>query len=216
MAKIIELTGQTFGRWTVLKRDGIKNGGKAWICRCDCGTIAIIRGNSLRTGTSKSCGCLQRDIVSKIATKHGMHNSREMNSWKSMIQRCTNPNCTTYEDYGGRGISICKRWKKFENFYEDMGERPLYHSLERIDNNGDYGPDNCKWATQSEQSRNQRIRTSNTSGITGINWDKVRKKWQSRFFINNTSVYLGRFESMEDAIKAIEEAEIKYLNTKPS
>lgn len=153
-----DLTGQKFGRLVVLTRSGIKKRGGTttvlWLCRCDCGKEKIVAGVDLRKGSTKSCGCL-RDEVRKQPKTHGKAGSPEHRSWANMLQRCFNPKREKYRHYGGRNISVCERWLKFENFLEDMGERPgPEYSLDRIDVDGDYSPDNCKWSTPEEQMSN--------------------------------------------------------------
>jgi hypothetical protein len=153
MGRIIDLTGQRFGRLVALKRteDG------RWLCNCDCGGINTVRTGDLRNGQTSSCGCLARELSSKRATKHGMRYTPEYQAWVDMIQRCTNPKHEYYKNYGGRGITVCKRWLKFENFYADMGSKPtLDHSLERKKNNLGYSPENCIWDTRPAQANNMR------------------------------------------------------------
>lgn len=159
MKKVIDLTGQRFGRLTVFKFYEINNDRCAtWECSCDCGAKVIVNGTHLRNGNTRSCGCLQSDISASRLLVHGMKGTREYNSWRSMMKRCNNPNDKAYNHYGGRGISVCERWRKFENFYADMGGRPDGYSLDRINNNGNYEPSNCQWSTQKEQANNRRNR----------------------------------------------------------
>jgi len=135
---------------------------RAALFSCECGKEFIAQISSVTTGSTKSCGCFSRKIAGdrlRIANKkHGMYNTPEYNAWSSLKKRCINPKHKSYKDYGGRGIKICDSWiKNFENFLEDMGLRPgPTHSIDRIDVNGDYHKDNCRWATKKEQSRNQR------------------------------------------------------------
>jgi len=157
----IDLTGQVFGRLTVIAYVGIKNRAAIWTCFCKCGNKIKIRTADLRRGHTKSCGCLQKDLSRKRLTKHGLWDTPSYQSWRSMKQRCTNPTNIAYKYYGGRGISFCSRWDAFENFFEDMGERPIGLTLERVDNEKGYSKENCKWANQKEQIRNSRIKKDN-------------------------------------------------------
>lgn len=152
MGALINLTGKRFGYWVVLERTGADRSGKpTWLCRCECGTERIVTGSNLRGGYSKSCGCV---LVEQL-TKHGKFNSPEYKIWSAMIQRCTNPNSQNYHRYGGRGVRVCERWLKFENFLADMGERPDGTTLDRVDNDGNYEVTNCRWATRETQYRNR-------------------------------------------------------------
>ena len=156
--KKFNLEGHKFERLTATnqsKKIGIHT---YWLCVCECGNSKFIRESSLIHGYSNSCGCLQRQIMSSVMKRHGMTNSREFNTWKSMIGRCNNIKDPAYKYYGGRGILVCSRWfESFENFYEDMGNRPEGKTIDRIDTNGNYEPSNCKWSTPKEQQTNRRI-----------------------------------------------------------
>jgi len=155
--KIIDLTGQRFGRLVVVSRaENSKAGHPRWNCVCDCGGTTIADGQNLRNGHTRSCGCLIKEGAVESFRTHGMHETPTYGIWSCMKQRCTNPKHPSYKDYGGRGIKVCERWSEFENFYEDMGEEPRGLSLERKNNNGNYCPENCIYATQKEQTRNTR------------------------------------------------------------
>ncbi len=137
--------------------------------------------------------------------------SREYRSWNMMKNRCLCENHDSYPDYGGRGITICERWKNsFVNFLQDMGPRPQGSSLDRIDVNGNYEPGNCRWATPQQQGRNTRIHCTNTSGVKGLSWSKERNKWEVKIYLNNKTIHLGRFANKDDAIRARKEGEEKH------
>jgi len=155
------MENKKFGRYTVIKRmHGVKYPAKEdhfFLCKCDCSNERIVRKQSLIQGTSKSCGCLQREIISKAHKTHGMSKTKEYKTWKYMMTRCHNKNYYAYNNYGGRGIEVCKNWHKFINFYNDMGKKPSdEYSIERIDVNKGYNKENCKWLLKSEQSSNRR------------------------------------------------------------
>ena len=147
----IDRTGHRYGRLLVVSYSHSDGKNIYWHTRCACGTSKVSRGDGLRLGTTTSCGCRPRRC------KHGMTHTITYKTWKSMKQRCYNSKCKEFRYYGGRGIAICVRWlNSFENFLSDMGERPEGLSIERMNNNGNYEPSNCKWATPKEQMNNTR------------------------------------------------------------
>lgn len=162
MGKHVDLVGQTFGRLMVIAKhpELNKHGSVLWQCQCSCDARTVVLKNTgdLRSGNTTSCGCARRENTGKMFRKHGLHGTPEYSVWKSIIKRCTNPNFKQYNDYGGRGISICDRWRNsFEAFLEDMGPRPsAQHSIERRDNDKGYYKENCFWATKTEQANNTR------------------------------------------------------------
>ena len=150
-------TGKRYGRWTVIAFAANHNGKSYWKCRCDCGVEKDVMGKNLRNGRSQSCGCLMAELSAEKATSHGRCRTRTYHIWGAMKTRCTNKNYPQYDDYGGRGITVCERWlHSFENFLADMGECPDGLTIERRNNDAGYCKDNCKWATRAEQNNNKR------------------------------------------------------------
>lgn len=178
---------------------------------CDIPTVRYIRGycntHYLRI---KRHGSI--NINTRIREYHGMTESSEYTIWSSMIQRCTNPNNTNYNLYGGRGIKVCEQWSNsFYLFYKYMGNRPTSkHTIDRIDNFGNYEPGNVKWSTYTEQVKNRRVNRNNTSGVVGVTWDKQKYFWKAQIMHNYKAISLGRFKDKNDAIKARREAELIY------
>ena len=167
-----DLTGVQFGRLTVLRRFEVASKQRViWLCQCTCGATKPVLAGSLASGRSRSCGCLNVELTKRRwsmgqanpTLRHGHASNGKLtptyHSWTGMIGRCENPNRPNFSYYGGRGITVCARWRNsFEAFLEDMGERPAGTSIDRINNAGHYEPGNCQWATKSHQQRNQRPR----------------------------------------------------------
>ena len=165
---MIDLAGKRFGRWTVLAihPERVRHGrarkavNVLWLCRCDCGTERVVFGMNLRRGLSTSCGCRTREKTRERNTRHGHACRGKVTSaysrWVSMLQRCFNPNDKEYRHYGGRGITVCERWLDFVNFFADMGDPPRACRSIASTIDGDYGPDNCRWADAKQQRQNRR------------------------------------------------------------
>jgi hypothetical protein len=159
----VDIAGQRFGRLLVLSYAETRQKKAYWLCRCDCGAERVVCGGNLRKGTSQSCGCLHNEGMVERFRKHGEGGhpwTPEYRTWRALRNRCRSPKGQTDSRYGGRGIKVCERWEDYEAFLADMGRRPSpKHSIDRWPNNdGDYEPGNCRWATTTEQRLNQRPR----------------------------------------------------------
>ncbi len=154
--KINVVPGSRFGRWTIIAEKSDSGSKRMIDCRCDCGTERAVWLHSLRFGASRSCGCLQREVVRARNTTHGEAHTRTYESWKNMRRRCLDKRNVAYKHYGGRGITVCARWARYENFLADMGPMPEKAVIDRIDNDKGYHPQNCRWVSWLQSGRNKR------------------------------------------------------------
>ena len=199
----IDITGQKYGRLTVLNYAYTKNKIAHWKCKCDCGNIKVVKGPRIKNGDIKSCGCLRRELARKKSTKHGQHGTRLYNIWKGVMNRCNTKGSSTFYKYGGRGIKVVDEWINFDNFKKwalDNGYKDNL-TIERIDVNGNYEPDNCKWIPAKEQHYNKR--TNITETIDGEN--KTLAQWAEQYGIKKSTIYARykRGKRGRDLIKAV-------------
>lgn len=177
MGNRTDMQGLRFGRLTVIKKAGpAKDGHMTWLCKCDCGKETVAKGSYIRRGITMSCGCLNKEINSAKAKKHGMTSTRLYNEWKGMKYRCYNPRSANYPNYGGRGITVCPEWRDSFEAFRDWALANGYRddlTLDRRDNDGPYSPENCRWISLKDQQSNRR--TNRTIIYNGQR--KTMKQW---------------------------------------
>lgn len=203
--------GQRFGKLTIVEQVGKdKYYRKLYLCKCDCGNTTIVNENKLKTGNTKSCGCLKKERL----TKHGLSKTKLYNVYQQMIERCYNPNCKNYKKYGANGITVCPEWhekdKGFIAFYNwaiDSGYKEGL-TIDRINGKGNYEPSNCRWATYEQQNTNLKISKNNKSGYVGCFYLKKYKKWLANISIHNKTVYIGIYPTLKECV----EARNKYID----
>ena len=208
--KFIDITRKRFGRLLVLARGPNRGKRAAWRVRCDCGAISLVTGCNLRSGNTQSCGCLQAELASAANGTHfeSRPPTPEFATWISMRKRCYVSTSKDYRHYGGRGIIVCERWRKsYLSFLSDVGRRPSSnHSIDRINNDGNYEPKNCRWATRSQQNFNQKRHLLGNSGVSFIKGSQLRP-WRASL----GRKYLGCFATKEQALSARDTARSKTL-----
>ena len=225
MARKHDITNQRFGRLTALYIVPNNTYRTRWHCVCDCGNTKDVLQQNLLNGHVKSCGCFLSERNSERITEynrtighetHGETKSRLYRIWVSMKTRCFYKNADSYKNYGGRGITICKEWQNSFDSFRLWATSNGYSdklTLDRIDVDGNYCPQNCRWVSMSVQELNKRISQRNTSGKTGVSFSKKDNRWIAYISFDKQFHYLGSFKCVEDAIKARESAEIEYYGS---
>lgn len=217
-SRIKDETGTRHGRLMVIRYAGRMGGSTKhpkFLCVCDCGNELEATGTNLRQGHTQSCGCLQKERASHSSTQHGFNGTSEHSAYYSMLYRCTDEDNISYDNYGGRGITVCDRWleegfKGLENFIQDIGKRPSpQHSLDRVDVNGNYCKENCRWEVRAVQNFNTRLKTTNKTGRTGVHLSK-NNTFNVKIGFEGKSINVGTYSTFEEACRAREDAELKY------
>jgi len=206
MPKLVDRTGQVFGRLQVLRREGTDQNHKVvWRCICMCGTEVCVTSGSLVTGNTTSCGCYLKERI----TKHGGWRNASYNSWRAMIRRCTVPTDKDYPRYGGIGVKVCAQWMEYPRFAADMGEPVGDETLDRINAYGDYTPENCRWAGVQVQNRNVRVRATSKTGVVGVS-KTVAGTYMAKVTVAKRSFYSKCFPTLEEAAAARKELERQH------
>lgn len=215
MSKLIDLTGKRFSHVFVIKRaENAKFGATMWLCKCDCGKEFTTYGFSLRRGWTKSCGCFGKEAQRKAITTHGMTNTPLYRCWDAMKRRCMNPSTKHYERYGGRGISVCDEWKASFESFRDWAFANGYKeglSIDRIDNNGNYCPENCRWANSYTQAKNKR----NNVWITFHGTTMILSEWARMLHITPHCLWKRlKNHTIEEALTMVHEVHIRKKSWK--
>jgi len=202
MGKKVDLTGQKFNRLNVIREASKQRGkgfGVLWVCKCECGNETTVDSRSIKHGNTKSCGCLEREVLMKRNTTHGQaftgNKTAEYKAWMHMKSRCYNPNVERFKNYGGRGIEVCERWlQDFTYFFEDMGKKPEgKYSLHRIDENQNYCKENCMWATDYIQNRFK----TNSVYLEYNGEKKIQNDWAAELKVKPSKIVYYRQKGWE-------------------
>jgi hypothetical protein len=198
--KLVDRTGQRFGRLLVIEQAGRTSSKKVlWKCKCKCGNFINVVAGSLVTGNTESCGCIIPNF------KHGGWKKSSYNTWRAMIRRCNNPKDKDYPRYGGKGVSVCPEWLDYATFAQCMGEPQGDETLDRIDVYGNYEPSNCRWAGLTQQARNLRVRANSETGVTGV--VLYKNKYYAKITVKKKNYYSKVFDTLEAAAIARKELE---------
>lgn len=205
----VDLTGRQFGRLFVKEDGGSVEGRPVWHCVCDCGNSVTVKAGHLRSGNTKSCGCYREDTI----TRHGLYKHPLYKVHSSIKSRCYNTKCRGFKNYGGRGITVCERWlESFENFYEDVSDGYADGlELDRIDSDGEYSPENTRWATKQQNSFNRRAYCDKSSKHKGVSFIKKNGKWLASITKDQKCIRLGEFSDEELAATAYNSAAIELF-----
>lgn len=198
----MDIVGKTFNKLKVLEYKGKnKHDKKMFECYClECENTKLLIGTEVKNGYKKDCGCQNSKRISEGRKNHGMSSTRIYHKWKDIKSRCYRKNSQNYKFYGGRGIKVCEKWKNdFLAFYKDVGDIPFEGAeLDRIDNDGDYEPNNCRWVDHKQNSNNRRA-YKNKTGYTGVTFKPKLNKYQAQLYHNKKFIYLGIYNTAEEA-----------------
>lgn len=195
-----------------VRGENSSDGKPRWICLCDCGNTKLLRAACLRDGTTSSCGCLASELTKLRTATHRETGSSTWLSWRALRRRCRKVDDSHYPDYGGRGITVCERWSRYENFLEDMGHRTPGMTIDRVDNNGNYCKENCKWSTATEQSRNKRTNVMLSDGTRTM----LAADWARELNTSQTTLYdrirrgWSEFDTVTKPIKRHKKTRLKH------
>lgn len=218
MSRYIDLTGQKFGRLTVIKKveATTKNKGRAtWLCQCECGNTKRVLGQNLQNNHVRSCGCLSSESKAKRTYKHGYHGTRLYRTYTDMMRRCHNPKEPWFQSYGAKGITVCKEWYKNPKAFCDWAMDNGYKddlTIDRIDGTKGYSTENCRWVDFTIQSYNKPLSSRNTSGYKGVSFNKNYGKYVAYITKNKKTHFLGKFDNPKEAYKVRLEAEKKFYS----